>query len=175
MANVLLISGSLRAESVNTKLLQAFATAMPDTVTTDWADLNLPLFNEELEADFPEKAEALRQQILAADHIIIATPEYNRAMSGVLKNAIDWASRPYGENAWQGKSVLVASASPGSISGALAAYQVKQSLLHLDAQVWGQPEFMVGSAFDKFDEAGKLTDESTQTFVNETVGKLLSS
>lgn len=174
MTTVLLISGSLRSESVNTKLLKAFATAMPSDVTVEWADVNLPLFNEELEADFPAEAEALRQQILGADHVIIATPEYNRGMSGVLKNAIDWASRPYGKNAWQGKSVLVAAASPGSISGALALYQVKQALLHLDAQVLGQPEFMVGHAFSKFNDVGELIDESTQNFVTETITNMLS-
>jgi len=161
---ILLISGSLRVESVNTGLLNAFAEQAPDTVSTTWADINLPLFNEELENNFPATATTLREQILTADAIIIATPEYNRGMSGVLKNAIDWASRPYGENAWQGKRVLVVAASPGGIAGALAVYQVKQSLLHLNAEVIGQPEFMVGGAFEKF-TAGKLTDEKTKEFI----------
>lgn len=94
-------------------------------------------------------------------------------MSGALKNAIDWASRPYGQNAWAGKKVLVAAASPGGIGGALAAYQAKQSLLHLDALVLGQPEFMVGNAFAKFDAVGKLVDEPTQEHIVSAVEVLL--
>lgn len=169
MKNILFISGSLRAQSVNSSLLQAFAKALPEEHIATWADVNLPLFNEDLESNFPLEAETLRQQILAADAIVIATPEYNRAMSGILKNAIDWASRPYGKNAWTGKRVLVTAASPGSIGGALALYQVKQSLLHLNADVIGQPEFMVAGAFEKFNEAGELIDEKTQEFINKAV------
>ncbi|MEX2515155.1 MAG: NAD(P)H-dependent oxidoreductase [Candidatus Paceibacterota bacterium] len=165
MKNILLISGSLRAESVNTALLKAFADQAPEDVSVTWADINLPLFNEELEADFPSAATTLREQIIAAEAIIISTPEYNRGMSGVLKNAIDWASRPYGENTWQGKRVLVAAASPGGISGALAVYQVKQSLLHLNAEVIGQPEFMVGGAYEKVTD-GVLTDDKTKGFIH---------
>lgn len=174
MQSILLISGSLRADSVNSKLLKAFAEAVPDTTELHWADINLPLFNEELEADFPAAASTLREQILAVDVVVIATPEYNRGMSGVLKNAIDWSSRPYGQNAWQGKTVLVTAASPGGIAGALAVYQVKQSLLHLDAKVLGQPEFMLGDAYSKFDEAGKLVDEKTKDFIKSTIEGLLT-
>lgn len=164
MKNILLISGSLRTDSVNSALLRAFAEHAPAEVSTVWADLNLPLFNEELESDFPAAATTLREQVLAADAIIIATPEYNRGMSGTLKNAIDWASRPYGQNAWQGKRVLVVAASPGGIAGALAVYQVKQSLLYLNANVIGQPEFMVGGAFQKFTD-GTLIDEKTKELI----------
>lgn len=172
MKNILLISGSLREQSINSGLLRAFAKALPKEWTSTQAKLNLPLFNEDIESDFPAVAETLRQQILEADAIIISTPEYNRGMSGVLKNAIDWASRPYGQNAWSGKRVLVTAASPGSIAGALAVYQVKQSLLHLNAEVIGQPEFMVGGAFEKFNEAGDLTDEKTKEFINRAISSL---
>lgn len=173
MKKTLLISGSLREKSINTALLRAFEKEFNGKAEVLWADIQLPLFNEELEEDFPVKAEDLRKKILTADRIIIATPEYNRGMSGALKNAIDWASRPYGKNAWSGKKVLVAAASPGGIAGALAVYQVKQSLLHLDAQVLGQPEFMVGGAFEKFNETGELVDESTAGHVSSAVKILL--
>ena len=173
MKKILLISGSLRAKSINTALLRAFETEIADKASVEWADLQLPLFNEELESDFPTTAETLRQQIIAADAIIVATPEYNRAMSGALKNAIDWASRPYGKNAWAGKQVLVTAASPGGIAGALALYQVKQSLLHLGATVLGNPEFVVGSAFEKFNEEGILNDESTAAHITSAVQILL--
>jgi len=174
MKKILFISGSLRKKSVNTALLRAFETVLPEGYSSTWGDVNLPLFNEDLEADFPAAAETLRQQVLAADAIVIASPEYNRAMSGALKNAIDWVSRPYGKNAWVGKRVLVAAASPGGIAGALTVYQVKQSLLHLDADVIGQPEFMLGGAFEKFNDAGELIDEKTKEFILQAVPVLLN-
>jgi len=173
MKKVLMISGSLREKSINTSLLRAFENELQGKADILWADIDLPLFNEELEENFPEKAGQLKQQILESDAIIISTPEYNRGMSGVLKNAIDWASRPYGKSAWSGKKVLVAAVSPGGIGGALAVYQVKQSLLHLNANVLGQPEFMVGGGFDKFDESGILTDESTIKKIISAVDILL--
>lgn len=174
MKNILLISGSLRETSINTGLLRAFASALPADAISTWADLNLPLFNADLESNFPAAAERLRQQIRVADAIVIATPEYNRGMSGVLKNAIDWTSRPYGENAWNGKRVLITAASPGGIAGALAVYQVKQSLLHLNADVLGQPELMVGGASDKFDQAGELTDKKTKAFIKSALTVLVT-
>lgn len=173
MKKVLLISGSLRAASYNTGLLRAFADQLSSQAEVVWADLNLPLFSEDVEKNFPAQAEALRQQILSADAIVVATPEYNRGMSGVLKNAIDWGSRPYGQNAWHGKRVLVSAVSVGGVAGALAVYQVKQSLLHLNADVIGQPEFMVGQAGDKFDATGTLTDEPTKEFITKAVSVLL--
>lgn len=173
MKNILLISGSLRKKSINTALLRAFEKAIGETANVSWADIQLPVFNEELETDFPAKAEALRTLITQSDAIIISTPEYNRAMSGAIKNAIDWASRPYGKNAWVGKRILVTSASPGGIAGAIANYQVKQSLLHLGAEVLGKPEFLVGGAADKFNEVGELIDEPTKEHISTAVATLL--
>ena len=173
MKKILLISGSLREKSTNTALLRAFEKTIADQAEVDWADINLPLYNEELEAEFPAEAETLRQQIIVADSIIISTPEYNRAMSGALKNAIDWASRPYGKSAWGRKKILVTSASPGGIAGAVANYQVKQCLLHLGSNVLGHPEFMVGGAFQKFNESGELIDEPTKEHIVSAVEVLL--
>lgn len=173
MKKILLISGSLREKSFNTALLRAFENEFQDKAEVVWADMHLPLFNEDGEKDFPADAETLKQQIVSADAVIVSTPEYNRGMSGVLKNAIDWTSRPYGKNAWTGKKVLVTSSSISGIAGALALYQVKQSLLHLNAQIIGQPEFMVGAAAEKFDETGALTDESTKKHVASAVQMLL--
>ena len=174
MQNILFISGSLRADSFNTKLLRAFEKALPEGVKSAWGDISsLPLFNEELEANFPQSAILLKEQIVSADAVIISTPEYNRGMSGALKNAIDWISRPYGNNSWKEKRVLVTSVSPGALGGALALYQVKQSLLHLGAEVLGNPEFIVGSAQEKFSEEGILTDQKTQTFIGVALDILL--
>ena len=175
MSHILFISGSLRTDSVNTKVLKAMESLLPTGTATTWANINLPLFNEELEADFPTDAETLRQQILAADAIIIATPEYNRAISGALKNALDWASRPYGQNAWAGKKVLVCSASPSGIGGATANYQVKQSLLHLNAIVIGQPEVIIGHAFGLFADDGTVIDETNTTLLQAAVDTILAT
>ena len=174
MKKVLFISGSLRAKSINTNLLRAFANALPEGTEAIWADINLPLFNEDVENMlFPEEATKLKEQILSADAIVISTPEYNRGMSGVLKNAIDWASRPYGQSAWKNKKILVTAVSPGAIGGALALYQVKQSLLHLNANVIGQPEFMVGGAGNKFAETGDLIDNDTKEYIASALQVLL--
>jgi len=173
MKKILLISGSLREKSVNTALLRAFESELNGRADVSWADIKLPLFNEELEAEFPISAEKLKQQIIESDAIIISTPEYNRGTTGVLKNAIDWASRPYGKSAWAGKKVLVTSVSSGGIGGALALYQVKHSLIYLDVRVVGQPEFIVGGASQKFDEMGVLTDESTKSHIVSAVEMLL--
>lgn len=172
MTQLLLISGSLRDDSVNTKLLKAFADSVAESVTVQWADIDLPLFNEDVEAvGLPDGVVTLKEKIAAADVIIIATPEYNRTMSGALKNALDWGSRPYGENSWTGKTVLVVSASPGGIGGALAQYEVKKSLHHMGALVPAR-EFMLSSAFDKFDEYGVLTDETTRKYVYQALEAL---
>ncbi len=163
MQDLLLISGSLRDDSFNTKLLKAFADAVADSVTVAWGSVDLPLYNQDLEADsFPEGAQKLREQILAADVVVLSTPEYNRAISGVLKNAIDWASRPAGENAWVGKTMILSSASPGNLAGAVAQYQLVQTMHHLGAVIPPGLEFMLGHAYDKFDEKGNLVDENTK-------------
>lgn len=172
MKNILLLSGSLREGSVNTKLLKAFASEMHSDVIVEWGSIEMPLFNEDLEADsFPNEAQELKDKIAAADGIIIATPEYNRAVPGVLKNAIDWVSRPGGKNSWSGKSVLVTSASPGGISGAVAHYQLITILMHMGARPQTGVEFMLGQAFEKFDEKGVLTDEKTREYIQSALEK----
>jgi len=173
MKKILLISGSLREKSTNTALLRAFEKEIGNQAEVTWANILLPLYNEELEENFPTEAETLRQQIIAANIIVVSTPEYNRAMSGALKNAIDWASRPHGQSVWKGKKVLVTSVSTGGIAGAVANYQVKQSLLHVDSNVLGRPEFMVGASSGKFDVAGELTDEPTKEHIVAAVRALL--
>lgn len=169
MKHILFISGSLRAESYNTKLLKAVQAHLPEGWTSEFADTNLPLFNEDVESDFPAAAQALKAHIAAADTIVIATPEYNRATTPSLKNALDWASRPYGHSVWPGKRVFVLSASVGGVSGAIAHYQVKQILMHMGAEVPSQPEFMLGHAADKFNESGELIDDTTKTHIAKLV------
>lgn len=175
MQKIVLISGSLRKDSWNTKLLQAFATQLPEAATVDWANINWPLFSEDLEAeDFPAVVQKTKDAIAQADAVIIATPEYNRGMTGALKNAIDWLSRPYGKNSFAGKRVLVVSASPGGIAGACAYYQVVQSLTHLSAQLQADTEFMLGHVAEKFGDDGSLQDEATKEFIQDALQKLVT-
>ena len=174
--NIIGISGSLRAGSYNHGLLEAFKNALPEDVEMEIVSIGaLPHFNADLESDFPPEAQALKDTVADADAVIIATPEYNRSIPGVLKNAIDWLSRPYGENSFAGKPVLVVGASPGGIGTALAQYHLKQVLLHLDAHVMGQPEFFVGGAAEKFDANGTLTDEDTKQRISAAIRTLLSA
>jgi NAD(P)H-dependent FMN reductase len=159
---LLAISGSLREKSYNTMLAHAFKDLAPEGVEVTIADISaLPLFNQDLESEFPVAATVLKEQIRNADGVIVITPEYNRGMPGVLKNAIDWTSRPYGHGAWKRKPVFVAGASVGHTGTALAQADVRQSMLFMGAHVMGQPEFYLGTAHEKFDAEGNLTDEST--------------
>lgn len=172
MKSVALISGSLRKGSYNTKLIRVFADELSDITSVNWIDCNLPLFNEDLESEpLPESVVTMKETLQEADAVIIATPEYNRGMSGVLKNTIDWASRPSGKNSFAAKPVLVLAVSPGSISGALAYYQVVQTLTHLGAKLVGS-EFLVGKAGDKFSDDGELIDEKTKGYVKEAIERL---
>jgi len=167
--NILAISGSLRKESYNTALLHAFAQQAPNGVSIELADIHpLGLYDQDEEAAFPRAAAELKEKIRKADGIIVATPEYNRSIPGVLKNAIDWTSRPYGDNAWEGKPVYVVGASVGNIGTAVAQYELKKILLYLDAAVLGQPEFFCGMAQTKFVD-GKLTEGETKQYVDKTL------
>lgn len=170
---VLGIVGSLRKQSFNRSLMTAFVDQKPEGVTMEIADIGtLPFFNEDDEASFPLSAQSLKTQVENADIIIIATPEYNRSVPGVLKNAIDWLSRPYGKNSFSGKKVFVVGASVGPVGASMAQYDLKKMLLHGNATVLGQPEFFVGIAGSKFDENGMLTDVATREHITAVWGML---
>ncbi len=175
MKKILAISGSLRKDSFNTKLVEAIKIAAQGKaeVTTTRID-NLPLFNQDLEASFPAEAQALKDIILAADAIVIATPEYNRSIPGVLKNAIDWASRPYGQNAFAGKPLLVLGATGGNVGTALAQSHLKEIMLYLDTKIVGQPELYISGVQNKIDKETGALDEDTMNHLKIGIDKLLS-
>lgn len=167
--NILAFSGSLRKDSYNTALVRAFKERAPEGVTIEIAEIgNLPLYDQDAEAEFPTLAMELKAKIEAADAILIATPEHNRSVPSALKNAIDWTSRPWGKNSWATKPVFVCGASIGAIGTALAQYHLKQVLNYLNVRVLGQPEFYLGMAQSKFDAAGKLTDEDTLAHIDSS-------
>ncbi len=156
------ISGSLRRQSLNTAALRACTRLLPPAVTMELADLSaIPLYNEEVrEQGLPASVQALREQITKADALVIATPEYNYSVPGVLKNAIDWASRPPSQP-FEGKPIALISASPGALGGARAQYHLRQVFIYLNGQVLNRPEAMIAAAPTKFDASGELTDSAT--------------
>lgn len=156
-------AGSLRADSYNRSLLRTAAKLLPEGVEMEIFDLEgIPPFNEDHLRDMPERVKALKAIIKGADALLIVTPEYNYSVPGVLKNAIDWASRPPVDNVFAGKPVAVMSASTGMIGGARAQYHLRQSFVFLDMHPVNKPEVVVTFAAKKFDERGNLLDEETR-------------
>ena len=152
--------GSLQKDSYNKKLAATLESLMPEEVTFDYVDLNLPLFNQDLEGEYPKEAQAAKDIVAAADGVLFVTPEYNRSVPGVLKNTIDWISRPYGQNGFNGKPVGAIGASIGPVGTAVAQSDLRHIALFLNMRPMGQPEVYVANATeDMFDENGMLTDE----------------
>ena len=167
--------GSLRQGSFNKALMQTAQEQLPDGVTLTVADIgSLPLFSEDLEKDPPEAVRTLKQQIEAADAILFATPEYNYSIPGVLKNAIDWGSRPYGANSFDGKPVAVMGASVGAHGTARAQYHLRQCFVFLNMLAVNRPEVQVPTAQEKVDAEGRITDEFTRKKVAELVEALVA-
>lgn len=172
---ILGIAGSLRKESYNRSLLRAAQELTPEGVRIEEFELDgIPPFNQDEEGNPHPKVAELKQRIRAADAILIVTPEYNYSIPGVLKNAIDCASRPYGDSAWSGKPVAVMGASIGSIGTARAQYHLRQTFVFLNMHAVNQPEVMVSNAQKRFDQDGKLTDETTKKLVQQLLAELVS-
>ena len=158
--------GSLRKESYNLKTAKALIALAPESLSLEIVSIaNLPMFNEDLEATPPAEWTTLREQIIAADGLLFLTPEYNRSVPGVLKNAIDVGSRPYGQNAWNGKPAAIVSVSTGNISGFGANHHLRQSLVFVNVPAMAQPEAYIADATGLFDDSGRLTNESTKEFL----------
>ncbi len=166
-------AGSLRVGSYNKALLRAATDLLPQNATLEIFDLNgIPPFNQDLEMDMPEKVTEFKSKIREADAILIATPEYNYSIPGVLKNAIDFASRPYGDNPFDGKPVAIMSASIGMLGGARAQYHLRQVFVFLNMHPINGPEVIVTFAENKFDANGKLIDENTSKFLKQLLENL---
>jgi chromate reductase len=172
--SILGFAGSLRKGSYNKSLLRAALEMGPAEVDLEIFDLEgIPPFNQDLEKQPPEKVKEFKAKIRAADAILIATPEYNYSMPGVLKNAIDNASRPYGDNAFNGKPVAIMGASIGMLGTARAQYHLRQSLVFLNMYPLNQPEVMVPFAQEKIDQNGLLTDQKTREKIKELLEALV--
>jgi chromate reductase len=163
--SVAVIVGSLRKESYSKKLANAHARLAPASLKLDVITLEgVSFFNQDLEATPPADWVALRERIKKADAVLFVTPEYNRSMPGVLKNAIDVASRPYGQSVFNGKPGGVISNSPGAIGGFGANHHIRQTLAFLNVLVLQQPEAYVGGIGDAFDASGELVKDTVKQF-----------
>jgi chromate reductase, NAD(P)H dehydrogenase (quinone) len=169
-ATVVVFVGSLRKESFNRKIVNAMIALNAAPLKWEFAQIgNLPLYNQDLDENPPKEWLALRDEVRKADAVLFATPEYNRSVPGVLKNAIDIASRPYGKNTFDGKPGAIISVSPGTIGGFGANHHLRQSLMYLNLPMMQQPEAYIGGAAQLFDEQGKLTNEKTREFLRKFV------
>lgn len=165
-------AGSLRRESLNRRLVEAARELAPNGMEIDHILLDsVPLFNVELEADLPPGVVDFKARIAAADAVLMAVPEHNFSFSGVLKNAIDWASRPPRRDVLTGKPVATMSASPSWTGGLRAQIQLRPVLGYFPMEVMLFPEVSIGKAHEKFDESGRLADE----FAREQVQKLMNA
>lgn len=175
MVKVALISGSLRRDSVSTKIAKNVGELLPAGYEAEFVEIgNLPLYNEDIdtESNVPAEYTAFRNAIKSADAVLFVTPEYNRSISGALKNALDVGSRPYGQSAWDGKPAAIISQSPGNLSGFGANHHLRQSLVFLNMPTVQQPEVYLANSFEIFDENGSFNGETApfiQSFVDAFV------
>ena len=171
---ILGIAGSLRRESYNRAALRAATQSVPDGATLEIFELDgIPGFNQDDEQKPPAKVVELKKRIREADAVLIVTPEYNYSVPGVLKNAIDWASRPYGDSAWNGKPAAIMGASVGVTGTARAQYHLRQMFVFLNMFPINQPEVMIGNAAERFDATGNLTDEKTKKLIHQLLQNLV--
>ena len=169
---ILGIAGSLRRASYNRAVLKLAQSLVPQGATLEIFEIDgIPGFSEDDEKQPPQKVLDLKKRVREADAILFVTPEYNYSIPGVLKNAIDWASRPYGDNAWDGKPVAVMGASVGMLGTARAQYHLRQCFVFLNMLPLNQPEVMIANAASKFDEAANFKDEQAK----DMIGKLLAN
>lgn len=161
---IVCVVGSLRKQSFNRVLYNTLVSFAPPSISIEEAAIgDVPLFNADDETNVPESVLKLKTALEEADGIIIITPEYNRSVPGVLKNAIDWASRPGGMNSWKGKPVAIMGATPGSVGTSAAQAHLRGVLVHLSTKLMGQPEFMLNHVQDKLSEDRTvIADEETR-------------
>jgi len=159
MVKIAVFVGSLREKSLNKYLAQALEERAPEGVEFVYANIDVPLFNEDVEANYPKEAKDLKDLVESSDGVLFVTPEYNRSVPGVLKNAIDWASRPYGTNSFKGKPMGVVGASLNVAGTAVGQAHLRSIASFLEMKQLGQPEIYLSATDTTFDTDGKLVDE----------------
>lgn len=170
---ILGVAGSLRRASYNRAALRAAQSLTPEGARLEISDIDgVPLFNQDQEREPPAAVVELKRRVRAADAILFATPEYNHSFPGVLKNIIDWASRPFGDSAWAGKPVAVIGCSSGVAGTARAQAHLRQVFVTLDMPALNQPQVLIANAAQKFDAEGNLTDEATKALIRQLLQNL---
>ena len=172
---ILGIAGSLRRKSFNRAALRAAQQLVPQDAVLDVFELDgIPVFSEDDERQPPPKVVDFKKRIREADAILFVTPEYNYSIPGVLKNAIDWASRPNGDSAWTDKPAAIMGASVGKLGTARARYHLRQVFVFLNVYAVNRPEVMIGNAGEHFDPLGNLTDETAKKLIRQLLTNLVS-
>lgn len=174
---VAVLIGSLRKGSFSRKVAQALTKLSPGGLVYRQVGIGqLPLYDQDLDDEGrpPEAWTAFRESIKACDAVLFVTPEYNRSMPGVLKNAIDWGSRPWGKNSWGGKPGAVLGTSIGAIGTALAQQHLRNVLAYLDVAVLGQPEMFIKHEADRIDEKGEIVNDDTRKFLQAFVDRYVA-
>ena len=167
--------GSLRKESYNRRLALALEKLVGDRARFEYVEIgDLPLYNQDHDHDYPQQGKRLKAQVSDADAVLFVTPEYNRSIPGVLKNAIDLGSRPYGDSAFAGKPAAVCGVSPGALGTALAQQHLRNVLAYLDMPVLGQPEVFVQFKDGLIDAHGSIGSEDTRKFLQGFVDKFIA-
>jgi chromate reductase len=166
------VVGSLRRDSYNKQLAHALTKLASADFNFSFIDIGvLPLYSQDYDPDFPEVARKFKQQIESADGLLFVTPEYNRSMPGVLKNALDWGSRPWGTNSWKDKPAAVCGISPGATGTALAQQHLRNVLAYLDVPTLGQPEIFLKYSEGFFDDKAAIANEDTRKFLQGFIGR----
>jgi len=169
---IAVIVGSIRKDSINRKLALALMKLAPKDFQMEILRIDdLPVFNQDHDQNPPEPVVRLKSQIAAADALLFVTPEHNRSIPTALKNALDWASRPYGKNAWAGKPAGILGASPGSIGTAVAQQHLRNVLAYLDVPTLGQPEVFIHFTEGLIDADGNISNEGTRKFLQSFVDR----
>lgn len=170
MTKIGVVVGSLRKESFSRKIANNVAKLFPEGYETEFIEIgNLPLYNEEYDGNSPEEYVSFRQTVSGVDAVLFVTPEYNRSVPGVLKNALDVGSRPYGESVWNAKPAAVISQSISNLSGFGANHHLRQSLTFLNMPVVQQPEAYLANSQDLIDDSGNINNEQTVQFLQSFV------
>jgi chromate reductase len=168
--NIAVIVGSLRKESFSRKIAKALIALAPESLSLEILEIGeLQMYNHDLEEVPPAAWTEFRSRLKGFDGVLFVTPEYNRSVPAVMKNAIDIGSRPYGKNSWDGKPGGIVSVSPGALSGFGANHHLRQSLVFVNVPAMQQPEAYIGNAAKLFDNSGKLTDESTREHLRKFI------
>jgi chromate reductase len=171
---ILGIAGSLRRESYNRAVLRAAGELLPAGAKLDPFELEgIPLFNQDQETSLPPVVAELKRRVRAADAVLFVTPEYNASVPGVLKNAIDWATRPAGDNSWRGKPAAIAGASVGSFGTVRAQYHLRQIMVGIEMIPLNRPEVTIARAPERFDAKGQLSDETSRKLLRDLLDALV--